>query len=99
MGRRLSGYVPIHDGDRTVWYGPDDEIPDEVAAKIGDHAWIEDDEADGDDSDHGDGPPSKTGRTKVWLAYARTFDDVDVADDAKRVDIIAAIEAAGHPVE
>lgn len=53
MGRRLKGYVPIHGEEGTEWYGPDDEVPDEVAEQIGDHAWedtdVEDDELGDDD--------------------------------------------------
>jgi hypothetical protein len=38
MARRLRGYV--HVGGTA--YGPDDELPDAVAAQIGDHAWADD---------------------------------------------------------
>jgi hypothetical protein len=50
-----------------------------------------------------DGPPPRAGAgsgTDAWKAYAASFDPpVEVAEDAKRDDVIAAIEAAGHPVE
>jgi hypothetical protein len=36
--------------------------------------------------------------TEAWAGYARTH-GVEVADDAKRADVIAALTAAGIPVE
>jgi hypothetical protein len=109
MGRRLAGYVPVHDGDQTTWYGPDDDIPADVAKKIGDHAWIDDDQDDqaeaGDDSGQPDGggptPPPLGGAgsgADAWIGYAREL-GVDVDDDAKRDDVVDAIREAGHPVE
>jgi hypothetical protein len=96
MGRRLNGYVPIHEDDGDVtWYGPDDEVPAAVAKKIGAHAWQSDDAADQD------GPPPKSGRgatDAAWRAYAESV-GVDTEDDAKKADIIAALEAADIPVE
>ena len=44
-----------------------------------------------------DGPPPRTGRGSgkdAWVAYAAA-NDVTVADDASRDDIIAALDAAG----
>jgi hypothetical protein len=39
-GRRLIGYVPIHEDDGDVtWYGPDDDLSQDVAARIGEHAF------------------------------------------------------------
>ncbi|MFD3517710.1 hypothetical protein [Streptomyces sp. NPDC058657] len=94
MSRRLIGYV--HVGGRA--YGPDDEVPADVARRIGDHAWQ--DRADVEDlddqADQGQAPP-RSGRgsgVEAWRAFA-TQHDVEVADDATREDIIAACEAAG----
>ncbi|CAL9592477.1 hypothetical protein SUDANB1_05253 [Streptomyces sp. enrichment culture] len=51
MARRLNSYVHV-DG---VAYGPDDDVPAEVASRIGAHAWT-------DDSDQGDGgEPAEVG--------------------------------------
>jgi hypothetical protein len=50
MARRLSTFVHV-DG---VAYGPDSEVPPEVAERIGDHAWV-------DDSDQGDGDSREPG--------------------------------------
>lgn len=53
MARRLNTYVHV---DGTA-YGPDDDVPAEVAERIGDHAWA-------DDSDQGDGgEPAEVGFT------------------------------------
>jgi hypothetical protein len=110
MGRRLAGYVPIHEGTVTVWYGPGDTIPAKHAALIGDHAWIDDDEggdqqvADSAEEAAGNSgpiPPPQGGPGSgkdAWAAYAANL-DVQVPDDAGRDDIIAAIRDAGHPVE
>lgn len=107
MGRRLAGYVPIHDGDTTTWYGPDDIIPADVAEQIGDHAWIDDDgtvtEAAEPDtgSSVGDGPPPKSGKgsgTDAWADYAER-QHVEVDADATRDEIITALQDAGKPTE
>lgn len=53
-------------------------------------------------TDDGPKPPPKGGAGSgqpEWLAYARTFGDVDVADDATRDDIVTALTSAGHPTE
>lgn len=107
MARRLNTFVTV-DGQ---WYGPDDDVPAEVAKRIGDHAWD-----DGGDQDDGDEPtvgytdpstqqsptgpaeaPPRSGRgsgVEAWRAYAEQ-NDLDVAEDASREDIIAAAEGAG----
>lgn len=45
MGKRLKTYVHVlgDDGDNHV-FGPQDEVPQEFAEKIGDHAWVDEDE-------------------------------------------------------
>lgn len=93
-------------------YPPGSEVPKDVAAELGAHCfeggkhpYSKTAGKAGDSSSNGggsDGPPPKAGAgsgTDAWLAYARTFDDVQVADDAKRDEIIAALTTAGHPVE
>lgn len=43
MARRLKTFVHVHQDDGEVHvYGPEDDVPDEDAEKIGDHAWTED---------------------------------------------------------
>ncbi|MFD9212088.1 hypothetical protein ACFVY9_03010 [Streptomyces sp. NPDC059544] len=49
MARRLNAFVTV-DGE---WYGPDSEVPAEVASRIGAHAW--------EDGDQGDGEPAEVG--------------------------------------
>lgn len=60
------------------------------------------DELDPDDPGRqSDGPPPKSGAGSgkaAWAAYAREH-DVEVADDADRGDIIAALDRAGVPTE
>jgi hypothetical protein len=107
MGRRLTGTVPIHQEDGTVaWYGPDDDIPADVAARIGDHAWITDDEPEPEpepdpDVDPAPVPPPLNGPgsgVEAWAAYAAAL-SVTVPEGAKRDEIVEAVRAAGHPVE
>lgn len=103
MGRRLVGYVPIHEGDQTTWYGPDDKVPAKHAKLIGDHAWVDDETDDGSPAVPAAEPPPLGGPgsgAEAWLEYARSFDPpVEVTDDAKRDEIVEAIKAAGYPVE
>jgi hypothetical protein len=103
MARRLRTYVHV---DGTA-YGPDDDVPAEVAERIGEHAWT-------DDSDQGDaeptvgftdpgtrqsstsGAPPRSGRgsgVEAWRQFAAQ-NDLDVPADASREDIIAAAEDA-----
>lgn len=99
MGRRLKGSVPVHSPQGTTWYGPGDEIPPEVAEKIGDHAWVEDEVEDQEDDD-AEGPPPQSGKgsgVKAWAAYAASL-GVDVGEDPTREDIIDVLRDAGHPV-
>ncbi|MCW2901910.1 MAG: hypothetical protein JWO67_4175 [Streptosporangiaceae bacterium] len=42
MAKRLKAFVHVHQDDGTVnVYGPEDDVPKEDAAKIGDHAWTD----------------------------------------------------------
>lgn len=97
MTGRLIAYVHV-DG---VAYGPDDTVPAAVAKRIGSHAW-EDPEAAAGDGDDLAPPtllqePPRSGRgsgVDAWRAYAEQ-EDVDVAPEASREDVIAALESAG----
>lgn len=99
MSRRLIAYVHV----AGVVYGPGDEVPPEVAKRIGAHAW------DGDpvdeDGDQGDGgepsapseAPPRSGRgsgVEAWRTFAEAH-GVDTRDEMSRDDVIAACEAAG----
>ncbi|AQW55291.1 hypothetical protein ACIQPP_05580 [Streptomyces violaceusniger] len=97
MSRRLIAYVHV-DG---VAYGPDSQVPADVAKRIGDHAWTdgaEPAEAPADESGGSDvEAPPRSGRGSgidAWRAFAQQH-DVEFAADANREDIIAACEAAG----
>lgn len=55
----------------------------------------------GVDADEQDGPPPKSGTgssDEAWTAYARR-QGVQVTDDMRRKDVIAACKAAGVPTE
>jgi hypothetical protein len=45
MGKRLKSFVHVHDeAGETHVYGPEDDVPEEHAKLIGEHAWTDDDE-------------------------------------------------------
>lgn len=97
--KKLVTYVNV---DGQV-YGPDDDVPADIAKEITNpKAWGEG-STDAAGTAASDGPPPRSGKGSgidAWTAYAASFDPpVEVADDASRDDVIAAIEAAGHPVE
>lgn len=104
MARKLTANVYV-DG---VLYGPAGKSPSkDVAEQITNpKAWsgkadAEDSGSSGSGSGSGNGIPPKGGAgsgVDAWKAYAGKL-DVKVADDASRDDVIAAIEAAGHPTE
>ncbi|MEU8136584.1 hypothetical protein [Streptodolium elevatio] len=102
MGRRLRTHVHVHDADgRTHVFGPDDDVPDWAAERIGNpKAWADDAPADGpepdaDDTDENSEPPrSGPGSGEAsWAAYAAAR-GIEVPDGASRKDIIAAVDAA-----
>jgi hypothetical protein len=92
MARRLNTHVHV----AGAWYGPDDTVPDDVAGKIGDHAWADDDQddggtvgftdpADGDQGNGGEGggveAPPRSGRGSGVEAW-RTFAEQNALDVA-----------------
>lgn len=86
----------VHVGGRFFEAGstPDKEFADQITNP---KAWGEDVESEATS----DGPPPKAGRgsgKEAWAAYAEKL-DVDVDADATRDDIVAAVAAAGHPVD
>jgi len=106
MGRRLAAYTSV-DG---VWYGPDSDVPDDVASRITNpKAWAdaaadpvtdEPDPAPGDDGE-ASAPPPKGGPGSgrdAWVEYAESL-GVVVDEDATRDEIIDAVADAGHPVD
>jgi hypothetical protein len=101
--RKLAEYVHV-DGNVYEPGTAEKDLPNGVAEQITNPAaWGEGTADDAGTPAAADGPPPRAGAgsgTDAWKAYAASFDPpVEVADDAKRDDIIAAIESAGHPVE
>jgi hypothetical protein len=98
---RLVSFVHVRDqeGGYAV-FGPDDEdIPGWALEQMGDHCFEGGERPDTASSS--DGPPPKAGKgssVDAWSAFA-SAKGVDIEPDAKRDDIIAALEAAGVPTE
>ncbi|MFE5658370.1 hypothetical protein ACFQ9H_19535 [Streptomyces sp. NPDC056517] len=107
MSRRLIAYVHV-DGQA---YGPGDDVPAEVAERIGAHAWADDsDDGDGDETEPAGFPapgadggagdvqaPPRSGRGSGIEAWRAFLADheIGVDADASREEIIAAAEQAG----
>lgn len=98
MPGRLRSYVHVNDerGGRHA-FGPDDEVPDWAAAKITNpKAWAQQPpelEAPGPSDVRAAGRPPKNASREIWGAYAAVR-GLEVAADATRDQIIAAVEAA-----
>lgn len=105
MARRLR--TNVHVGGR--WYGPNDEVPEDVAARIGDHAWADDSDQDGEEpavgfEEPGAGTPPSTAEApprsgrgsgvEAWRKFAEQ-NGIGTDSDMTREEIIAAAEAAG----
>ncbi|MFI8853680.1 hypothetical protein ACIGW3_26290 [Streptomyces sp. NPDC053499] len=89
--RRLRAYVHV---DGTA-YGPGDQVPPEVAGRIGAHAW-EGTDTEPSAATQTEAPP-RSGRgsgVDAWRAYAEAY-GVAVDDEMSRDDVIAACERAG----
>jgi hypothetical protein len=95
---KLNTFVSV-DG---TWYGPDSDVPDEVAAKITNpKAWAEAPSAPEEDADdHGDpaggtdvARPRGNASRDDWAAYA-TGRGVEFDEQASQREIRAAVEAA-----
>lgn len=104
---KLVSYVHVQDERGTsAAFGPDDEVPEWAARKMGAHCFeggVHPLGAEAEQDDDGDaaGPPPKAGRgssAAAWADYAKAH-DVDVPDDAGRDEIIAALQAADVPTE
>ncbi|SFK73178.1 hypothetical protein [Streptomyces pini] len=107
MARRLRSYVHV---DGTA-YGPDSEVPAEVAKRIGDHAWEGTSADDSDGDGGGPGPvgftdpgapstveaPPRSGRGSGVEAWRRFAEanGYDTDDEMSRDDVIALLERNG----
>jgi hypothetical protein len=102
MAKTLGQYA-VHvydDGGVLHSFLPGQEVPDWAAKNMGPHCFATSDEVD-DAGDVHDGPPPQHGRGSgedKWRAYAENH-GVDVSAAEGRDDVIAALEAAGVPVE
>lgn len=86
MGRKLAGYVHVHDGaGNSHVFGPADSVPPELAKLITNPGvWAEEPDADGEPSDSWTVPDLK--------AYAELH-EIDLGEATKKADILAAIRA------
>lgn len=93
--RRLNTFVHINVDGETRSYGPDDDVPADVAKRITNtDAWEDAAAAATDEGGSEEPPRSGAGSGKdAWKAYADNL-GVDYDDDATRDDIIAAVDAA-----
>ncbi|HEY9415448.1 MAG TPA: hypothetical protein VIQ30_11865 [Pseudonocardia sp.] len=86
-GRKLAGYVHVHDSEGVSHvFGPDDEVPAELAKLITNPAaW----QAEQDDD-----APSLSWTVPDLRAYAELH-DIDLGDATKKADILKAITDDG----
>ena len=108
MTRRLARFVYVADAaGRTHGFGPGDTVPAWAAQRITNPAaWADPPVADDPPSAFpagrsaqqvAAGPPPRAGAGSgraAWAAFAAG--KVDVTDDMRRDDIVAALQAAGH---
>lgn len=98
---RLTHYVtvPLDDGSYKT-YGPDDDLPADVAKQITNPSAWEGGKVPAQPTSASDVPPKGGAGSgmQAWAAYAASK-GVEVPEDASRDDIIAACQAAGVPVE
>lgn len=92
----LRSNVTVHRKDdngsviESATFGPGDDLPKWAVDAIDNpHVW--------EGAPDGDGPPRKNGSTESWAEYAQG--KVNVAPDATRAEIIAALDAAGERTE
>lgn len=103
MTRRLRTYVHVHGDDgQTAVFGPDDDIPLSIAAKITNpDVWADKPSALAPEPPGVSGMPPKRGPgsgATAWREYASSK-GVEVPADAPRDDVIAALDKAGVPTE
>lgn len=107
-GRKLAYTVSVQDDDGDMHsFGPSDTVPAWAQKAITNPGAWEDGESNADagagPAAAGDTPaiPPKGGAGSAaenWRGYARS-QGVDVAEDATREDVVAALEAAGIATE
>jgi hypothetical protein len=91
--RKLATNVVVDE----VWYGPDygnaDRVPEDVAARIGDHAWEPDAPAAAEASEPEVKPLDK--RTKGELIDLAEAQDPPIDSSGTKNDILERLQAAG----
>jgi len=101
---KLVSYVHMEGPSGLVAFGPDDDVPEWAARKMGAHCFEDGEHPFPDEPEEpsdSDGPPAKAGpksSKEAWAAYAEQV-GVDVSGAGSRDEIITAVSAAGHPVE
>lgn len=100
MGKLVSHVHVFDDRGDTHVFGPDDDVPEEFARKIGAHAFEDGEHPyldDASDRESGAEPPrsGKGSGRKEWAAFAGEK-GVEVEDGTSRDDIIALLADAGH---
>lgn len=104
MGKRLNNTVHVYVpeiGDYVI-YGPDDEVPAEHAELIGDHAWVDDSDDDGDTGRESGVEPPRSGKgsgQKAWAEFATESGHGDGVDDMSRDEIVSMLVDAGVVAE
>lgn len=85
-GRKLAGYVHVHDSEGVSHvFGPDDDVPAELAKLITNPAAWQAEPAEQDDDE-----PSDSWTVADLRAYAELH-DIDLGDATKKADILKAI--------
>jgi hypothetical protein len=100
---KLVSYVHVADERGTfAAFGPDDEVPEWAARKMGAHCFEGGVHPLADEKESpSDTPPPKAGAgssKEAWASYA-AGKGVEVEDGASRDQILEALDAAGVPTE
>jgi len=111
MARKLSTFVTVHERNdegeptgRSETYGPNDTLPAWAEKAITNpDVWADAEQASAPAEPvvDQDGPPPKGGAgsgAPAWREYAAR-NDVEVASDASRENVVAALDAAGVRTE
>lgn len=94
MAGKLAGFVHVHGPNGSRVFGPDDEVPADVAKLVTNpKAWAVVPEPE--QGPTGEAPPRSGPGSGVeaWKAYAAAV-GVNVAEGASRDDVIAAVDTA-----
>ncbi|TLF72918.1 hypothetical protein [Nocardia cyriacigeorgica] len=97
-GRKLAGYVHVHDSEGVSHvFGPEDDVPAELAKLITNPAAWQTDPGAAEEVgqvEQGDDEPSESWTVADLRAYAELH-DIDLGDATKKADILEAIIGSG----